>query len=90
MPHGNQKPKPYNKYPKIERKKPNSKKEKKKSKSVVALSLRSTFFMAIMILILIPLDFNKNYIAICRYYSGFKTLKNLTEYATLINLKQRQ
>lgn len=30
MPHGNQKPKPYNKYPKIERKKPNSKKEKKK------------------------------------------------------------
>lgn len=60
MPHDNHKPKLYNKYPKIERKKPNSKKEKKKrGKSAVALSIRSTFYMAIMIVILIPLDFNK-------------------------------
>ena len=60
MPHGNHKPKLYNKYPKIERKKPNSKKEKKKGgKSAVALSIRSTFYMAIMIVILIPLDFIK-------------------------------
>ena len=34
MPHGNHKPKLYNKYPKIERKKPNSKKEKKKGGEV--------------------------------------------------------
>ena len=60
MPHDNHKPKLYNKYPKIERKKPNSKKEKQKGgKSAVALSIRSTFYMAIMIVILIPLDFNK-------------------------------
>lgn len=85
MPHGNQKPKPYNKYPKIERKKPNSKKEKKKRKSVVAFKFKKYIFYGYN-----DFDFNKNYIAICRYYSGFKTLKNLTEYATLINLKQRQ
>ena len=71
MPHGNHKPEPYNKYPKIERKKPNSKKEKKKKrKSVVALSIRSTFYIAIMTVILIPIDFNKYYFAICRYYYG--------------------